>query len=105
MVRNGPLRWVNNTSYSPLVTTLGVDAVIGPRSITASTILQHVRPGRIRSVHSLGEHLGEVIEAEIRETSALAGVAIRNMDLPDGGDLRSDCQRRRGRGAAQHNSR
>ncbi len=75
---------INETNYSPLVTTLGIDAVIGPRSITASTILQHVRRGRIRKVHSLGEHLGEVMEADILETSSLAGVAIGKMDLPEG---------------------
>ena len=75
---------VNETNYSPLVTTLGIDAVIGPRAITASTILQHVRRGRIRKVHSLGEHLGEVMEADILETSSLAGVAIGAMDLPEG---------------------
>ena len=75
---------VNNTNYSPLITTLGVDAVISPRSITASTILQHVRRGRIRDVHSLGENLGEVLEADILETSSLAGEAIGKLDLPDG---------------------
>ena len=75
---------VNNTNYSPLVTTLGVDAVVGPRSITASTILRHIRRGRIRGVHSLGESLGEVMEADILDTSSLAGAAIGAMDLPDG---------------------
>ena len=74
---------VNNTNYSPLITTLGVDAVIGPRSITASTILQHVRRGRIRSVHSLGE-VGEVVEVDIMETSGVVDQAIRNIDLPEG---------------------
>ncbi len=74
---------VNNTNYSPLITTLGVDAVIGPRSITASTILQHVRRGRIRDVHSLGEDLGEVLEADILETSSLVGEPIGKADLPD----------------------
>ena len=75
---------VNNTNYSPLITTLGVDAVISPRSITASTILQHVRRGGIRAVHSLGEDFGEVMEAEILETSSLAGLQIHEMELPDG---------------------
>jgi trk system potassium uptake protein TrkA len=75
---------VNNTNYSPLITTLGVDVVISPRSITASTILEHVRQGRIRAVYSLGEDVGEVMEAEILETSSLAGLQIRDMELPDG---------------------
>ncbi|MGB8274094.1 MAG: Trk system potassium transporter TrkA, partial [Alphaproteobacteria bacterium] len=45
---------VNNPVFAPLVTNLGIDVVISPRAITVSTILQHVRRGRIRSVHSLG---------------------------------------------------
>jgi trk system potassium uptake protein TrkA len=43
-----------------------------------------VRRGRIRSVHSIPEGFGEVIEAEAMETSSLVGVPIREADLPDG---------------------
>src|SRR3546814_14293026 len=55
-----------------------------PRAITVSKILQHVRRGRIRSVYSLSEDFGEVIEAEALETSSLVGVPIREARLPDG---------------------
>ena len=58
--------------------------MVSPRAITVSTILQHVRRGRIRSVHSIPEGFGEVIEAEALETSSLVGVPIREADLPDG---------------------
>ena len=75
---------INNMTYAPLVTTLGIDVVVSPRAITASTILQHVRRGRIRAVHSLGEGFGEIIEAEIVETSSLLGKPLRDADLPDG---------------------
>jgi trk system potassium uptake protein TrkA len=75
---------VNKTSYGPLIGNLGIDTVVSPRAITISTILQHVRRGRIRSVHSLAEGLGEVIEAEALETSGLVGVPIREADLPEG---------------------
>ena len=78
------LTLINNMTYGPLITTLGVDAVVSPRSITASTILQHVRRGRIRAVHALGEGFGEVVEAEILETSSLVGSPIRDADLPEG---------------------
>jgi trk/ktr system potassium uptake protein len=78
------LTLVNNVTYAALITTLGVDAVVNPRAITASTILQHVRRGRIRAVHSLGEGVGEVMEAEILETSSLAGISIRDAGLPEG---------------------
>ncbi len=75
---------VSNMSYEPLIATLGVDVVVVPQAITVSTILQHVRRGRIRSVHSLRENLGEVIEAEAMETSRLIGRAIKDADLPKG---------------------
>lgn len=75
---------VNNATYGPLVTSLGIDVVVSPRAITASTILQHVRRGRIRAVHSLGANFGELIEAEIMETSELTGKRIREAELPEG---------------------
>ena len=75
---------INKNSYAPLVGPLGIDAVVSPRAITVSTILQHVRRGRIRSVHSIPEGFGEVIEAEAMETSSLVGVPIREAALPDG---------------------
>ncbi len=75
---------INKASYGPLVGPLGIDAVVSPRAITVSTILQHVRRGRIRSVHSIAEGFGEVIEAEVLETSSLVGVSIREANLPNG---------------------
>jgi trk system potassium uptake protein TrkA len=75
---------INKTTYNPLVGTLGIDTVVSPRAITVSTILQHVRRGRIRSVRSLNEGFGEVIEAEVLETSSLIGAPLRDAQLPDG---------------------
>ncbi|MGF1610531.1 MAG: Trk system potassium transporter TrkA [Kiloniellales bacterium] len=75
---------VNATSYGPLIGSLGIDTVVSPRAITVSTILQHVRRGRIRSVHTLSEGFGEVIEAEALETSSLVNVPLREADLPEG---------------------
>jgi len=75
---------VNNQTYGPLISSLGIDVVVSPRAITASTILQHVRRGRIRAVHSLGADFGELIEGEILETSTLTGKKIRDAELPEG---------------------
>jgi trk system potassium uptake protein TrkA len=75
---------INNMTYAPLITTLGIDVVVSPRAITVSSILQHVRRGRIRAVHSLGDGFGEIIEAEILETSSLLGKSIAEADLPAG---------------------
>ncbi|MEM9683013.1 MAG: Trk system potassium transporter TrkA [Pseudomonadota bacterium] len=74
----------NKTTYSSLVTTLGIDVLVNPRAITVSTILQHIRRGRIRAVHSLRDGFGEIIEAEALETSPLVGSQIREGKLPAG---------------------
>jgi len=75
---------VNKTDYSPLMSNLGIDVVISPRAITVSHILQYVRRGRIRAVHSLNEGFGELIEADALETSPLVGKPIKEVKLPAG---------------------
>ena len=75
---------INKSSYGPLIDSLSLDTVVDPRVITVSRILQHVRRGKIRSVHTLTEGYGELIEAEALETSSLIGVSIRDAKLPSG---------------------
>ncbi len=81
---NRAVTLINKSSYGSLITTLGIDVVVSPREITASTILQHVRRGRIRSVHSLKDGYAEIIEAEALQTSPLVGVPLKEAKLPDG---------------------
>ncbi|MCP5373534.1 MAG: Trk system potassium transporter TrkA [Hyphomicrobiales bacterium] len=85
--RHGSQRTItllNKGTYESLVSTLGVDVVVSPRNITVSTILQHVRRGRIHSVHTLRDEFGELIEAEALETSSLVGAPLREIKLPVG---------------------
>lgn len=75
---------VNNPGFVPLMSTLGIDAVVNPPQITVSSILEHVRRGRIIDVHSVLEGHGEVLEAEISPSSLLVGQALRNARVPKG---------------------
>lgn len=75
---------INKDLYQPLVGSLGIDVAVNPRNITVSTILQHVRRGRIHSVHTLREGFGELIEAEALETSSLVGAPLKDIKLPSG---------------------
>lgn len=75
---------LNSRTFQQLAKSIGVDAVISPKSVTISRILQHVRRGRIRAVHSVQNGLAEVIEVEALETSPLVGKPLRELDLPDG---------------------
>jgi len=75
---------INNRGYSGLMTPMGVDAFVNPRATTVSTVLRHVRRGRIRGVSSVQDGKAEVIEAEALATSTLVGRPLRDADLPDG---------------------
>lgn len=75
---------INNSSYSSLLTSIGVDITIDPKIITISKILEKVRSGRIRSDYSIGEGFGEVIEAEVISNSPLCNKNIKDISLPKG---------------------
>lgn len=75
---------INNPDFLDLSKSLGIDAHISPRSVTISRVLQHVRRGRIRAVHSVQKGQAEIIEAEALETSPMVGAPLRELDLPAG---------------------
>jgi len=75
---------INAANFAPLVSPLGIDAAVSPREITVSSILGHVRRGRIRSVYSLRGGEAEVLELEALATAQVIGTEIRDLDLPDG---------------------
>jgi len=75
---------VNDPSLVPLLGALDIDAYISPRATTVSSILRHIRHGRVRGVYSIGDAEAEVIEAQVLSTSTIAGKAIRDVDFPEG---------------------
>lgn len=75
---------VNDPSLVPLLDDLGIDAYINPRSTTVSSILRHVRHGRVQSVYTIGDGEAEVIEAQVLSTSPMAGKTIGSIDFPEG---------------------
>ena len=75
---------MNNPAFQEFTGTMGIDAHVSPRNVTISRILQHVRRGRIRAVHSVQNGAAEIIEAEALETSPLVERPLRDLDLPDG---------------------
>jgi len=75
---------INDPTLVPLLDPLGIDAYINPRATTVSSILRHIRYGGVRSVYSIGDAEGEVIEADVLSTSSMAGSAIREIDFPEG---------------------
>ncbi len=88
------LTLINKSNYGQLVTRLGVDVIINPREITASSILQYIRRGKIRAVHSLFDGLAEILQIEAIESSSLVGVQVKDTHIPTnsiiGGIVRDD---------------
>jgi trk system potassium uptake protein TrkA len=74
---------INEASMQDMQAELGIDMVIDPRASTISSILRHVRRGRILDVYSLEHGGAEVMEGEVLETSPLSGKALRDADLPE----------------------
>ncbi len=75
---------VNMASFVPLISTLGVDSVINPPAITVSSILRHVRRGRVYDIHAIVEDRGEFMEIEALRSSSIVGVELRLAHLPKG---------------------
>jgi len=75
---------VNDPTLVSMMEPLGIDAYINPRATTVSSILRHIRHGKVRAVYSVGDAEAEVIEAQVLGTSPIAGQRIRDTDLPEG---------------------
>ena len=75
---------INEATYGPLSGSVGIDRHIDPRAITVSTILQHVRRGRIKGVFSVLDGQAEIIDAVALETSSLVGEPLADVALPSG---------------------
>ncbi len=85
---------VNRAIYSDLVREIGLDVTISPRLTTVSSVMSHIRKGRILGMSSLGDGSLEVLEAEALETSDIMDTPLCNLKLPDetmvGAILRKD---------------
>ncbi|MDB6180067.1 Trk system potassium transporter TrkA [Paracoccus fistulariae] len=75
---------INDPTLVPLMSALDIDAYINPRATTVSTILRHIRHGRVRDIYSIGDAEAEVMEAQVLSTSPMAGRAIRDIEFPEG---------------------
>ncbi|WP_368188133.1 Trk system potassium transporter TrkA [Aestuariibius sp. HNIBRBA575] len=75
---------INDPTLVPLMGALDIDAYINPRATTVSSILRHIRHGRVRGVYSIGDAEAEMIEAQVLSTSPIAGRQIRDIDFPEG---------------------
>ncbi|MEQ8178219.1 MAG: Trk system potassium transporter TrkA [Amphiplicatus sp.] len=75
---------INDQDYGAVSEAVGIDRFIDPRATTISTILQHIRRGRIKGVYSLSDGQAEIVDAIALETSPLVNKPLREAHLPEG---------------------
>jgi trk system potassium uptake protein TrkA len=73
---------VNRTDYLSLAHGLGLQAVLSPRLITASSILKYVRRGDILALTAVAEDRAEIIEARVGPSSGFLGKPLKKAKLP-----------------------
>ncbi|MBI1394256.1 MAG: Trk system potassium transporter TrkA [Alphaproteobacteria bacterium] len=78
------LALINDIEYGPICESVGIDRYVDPRATTISTILQHIRRGRIKGVFSLADGAAELIDAIALETSPLVNKPLSEANLPEG---------------------
>ncbi|MCB2113699.1 MAG: Trk system potassium transporter TrkA [Parvularculaceae bacterium] len=75
---------INDPEYGALSEAVGIDRFIDPRATTVSTILQHIRRGRIKGLYSVSDGEAELIDAIALETSPLVNRPLKDAELPEG---------------------
>ncbi|MCH8521418.1 Trk system potassium transporter TrkA [Glycocaulis sp.] len=74
---------VNEPGLKEVREELGIDITLDPRGVTVSTILQHIRRGRITGLQTFADGAAEALEGIVLATSPLAGKSLRTLDLPE----------------------
>jgi trk system potassium uptake protein TrkA len=75
---------ISKFSYFPLMATIGIEQVVSPRLSAISSILQHVRRGKVLSAVSIKGEQAEVLEAMALETSDIVARPLKNVGVPKG---------------------
>ncbi len=74
----------NDNTFQAVIEQYGPDMTINPRAITISSVLEHMRRGRVLRVHAIGDGAAEVIEFQVLDDSQIAGQKLRDLSLPEG---------------------
>jgi trk system potassium uptake protein TrkA len=75
---------VNDQAFTPVKSALDIDIFIDPRAVTVSTILQHIRRGRITGLQRLAGGQAEALEGVALSTSPLVEKSLEELQLPEG---------------------
>jgi len=75
---------VNKGSYNNLTASLGLGVIVSPKAITVSTVMKHIRRGRIKAVHNMPGNYAEILEIEVSETLSFINSNLETIKFPRG---------------------
>lgn len=74
------LALVNSDMYTPLSTSLKVNALIHPHKITILSILKHIRNQRhLKTIHTLTDRSWELMEMQVQESVEANGLTVEDV--------------------------
>ncbi|UCG77879.1 MAG: Trk system potassium transporter TrkA [Nitrospirota bacterium] len=73
---------VNRTDYLTVAHGLGIESVLSPRIITASSILRYVRIGEVLSLTKIVEDKAEIMEAGVKVGAKIGGSKLKDAAMP-----------------------
>ncbi len=75
---------VNKSSYVSLLTNIGIDHSVNPRTAAVNSFVNYIREGKVFTSVSIGSDEAEIMEVEFEDNSALLNKEIKDLDLPKG---------------------
>ena len=85
---------VENMDYFELSHSIGIDTLINKKLLAANSIFRYIRKGEVLAMTKLSNMNAELLEFEVKASSAICNKLIRNVDFPRsaiiGGVIRGD---------------
>ena len=73
---------VENMDYFQLSHSIGIDTLINKKLLAANTIFRYIRRGEVLALTRLNNLNAEILEFEVKSTSAVSGEIIKELDFP-----------------------
>jgi len=73
---------VENTDYFELSHSIGIETLINKKLLAANTIFRYVRKGQVLAMTKLNNMNAEILEFQVKSTSAICNKYLKKIDLP-----------------------
>jgi trk system potassium uptake protein TrkA len=73
---------VENMDYFQLSQSIGIDTLINKKLLAANNIFRYIRRGEVLALTRLNNLNAEILEFEVKSTSAVNGEVIKELDFP-----------------------